>query len=67
MIGSPLVVWNRAQQQAERMEATPVPKKRVRELSVDSTEDARRRRLDITRMYYQVLRAPFALVITIDI
>ncbi|QRW11950.1 The BTB (BR-C, ttk and bab)/POZ (Pox virus and Zinc finger) domain [Ceratobasidium sp. AG-Ba] len=46
MIGSPLVVWKEAQEEAARAEYTPVPKKRTRDVLVDS-EGGRRRPLDL--------------------
>ncbi|QRW00955.1 hypothetical protein RhiJN_28973 [Ceratobasidium sp. AG-Ba] len=42
MIGSPLVVWKEAQEEAARAEYTPVPKKRTRDLSVESAGEPRR-------------------------
>ncbi|QRV88428.1 hypothetical protein RhiJN_16446 [Ceratobasidium sp. AG-Ba] len=42
MIGSPLVVWKEAQEEAARSEYTPVPKKRTRDLSVESAEEPHR-------------------------
>ncbi|QRV99043.1 hypothetical protein RhiJN_27062 [Ceratobasidium sp. AG-Ba] len=54
MIGSPLLVWKEAQEEAARSEYTPVPKKRTRDLSVESAEEPRRPldmrgRLDIAK------------------
>ncbi|QRV95081.1 hypothetical protein RhiJN_23099 [Ceratobasidium sp. AG-Ba] len=42
MIGSPLVVWKEAQEEAARAEYTPVPKKRTQDLSVESAGEPRR-------------------------
>ncbi|QRV81106.1 hypothetical protein RhiJN_09121 [Ceratobasidium sp. AG-Ba] len=44
MIGSPLVALNQAQEQSARVEASPVVRKRIRDVSPDDEDDDGRRR-----------------------